>query len=400
MAIRFLKNSFRVAGLLLLGTAPLFAQKVPLAPIQRAAGQQAIQQNITRLSRRANRRLQSQLAVLFEPMRALYISPYHTPQEAIAPFAFQVYRGDGSNGTASAFAIEINGRIFGVTAGHVMRNITQMESRRLSDELAQRGVTTSPSFSTPYMFFQKQDGISITAPITSWRLSNYLGSDVAVFEIPAKAQDHIHPLKPAPKRAKPWQVASIMGFAQGKPLWFLTEEVLFASSHRLLLRKTSPILIDGMCGSPVLVNGKVVGLYVGAKEENQFITWDSFLHSNNIPALHYVAPIESIFPLINDLTGTTTLPVPMMKLFGRPGAELRPQDQLYSLALIRNGQQISILHPMELADPEHLENFFELEENDILRITITPHTYTAQKDKIFEYDVNVSSGQVTRREMP
>ena len=55
-----------------------------------------------------------------------------------------------------------------------------------------------------------------------------------------------------------------------------------------------------------------------------------------------------------------------------------------------------LTHADELTDPEHLENLFELQENDILRITVWPRTYTAQKDEIIEYDINVSSGQVVR----
>ncbi len=112
--------------------------------------------------------------------------------------------------------------------------------------------------------------------------------------------------------------------------------------------------------------------------------------------MHYAAPIENIFPLINDLTGTQELPTITMQVFGHPIAQLRPEDQLYSVKLFRNGKMEQLIHADELTNPEHLENLFELQENDVLRVTVVPHTYTTQKDKAIEYDINVSSGEVVR----
>lgn len=368
--------------------------------IQRAVTQGvAARQRVAALSRRANHRWYKQLAAFFEPPRIPYIPPKSPAQEDIAKFTFRLHRQGAPQYTASAFALEINGRVFGVTAGHVIQNTAQLESRRISTELIALGININSDVPGPYMLFKKKDGEFTSLPITSWRLSNTKGSDVAVFEIPPEALEHIHPLKLATKRAQPWQVASIIGFAENRPRRFPAEEILFATPHRLLMRKISPIEIDGMCGSPVLVNGKVVGLYVGAQEENvPSLLWAELLQqvsSKKLPGLHYASPIENIFPLINDLTGSHVLPGRVMKILGRPVAELRPQDYIHSIALIRNGKQISIFHPMELTDPEHLENFFKLQEHDTLNIMIISHPYTSQKREIFKYNVDVSTGQVT-----
>lgn len=82
-----------------------------------------------------------------------------------------------------------------------------------------------------------------------------------------------------------------------------------------------------------------------------------------------------------------------MKVLGRPVGILHPQEALLSVSLIRNGETKQVIAAEELTDPEHLEQFLELEENDVLRVTIIPQNSDVKST--FYYDINVSSGKVS-----
>ena len=397
-------KNFRIFGLLFFFfiTTPAYAQPSSIGQqVERAVLQQTLTPHgVITLSRQANEQLYKQLTAFFKPSTAPFRLLRHRLPPSNIPTTFRVHHAGEPTVTASAFAVEVNGRIFGVTAGHVMKNIADMEGRRALEERKAQGIYGDSDYFLPQMRVRTPDGSFISYDISSWRLSNPKGSDVAVFEIPAQMRAYVQPLPIATQRAQPRQIASIAGFAYDKPLWFRAEEILFSTPHRMLLRKSSTGKIDGMCGSPVLVDGKVTGLYVGAylKGETQLFLWNMprEFYSKKFPDMHYAAPIENIFPLINDLTGTRELPTITMQVFGRPVAQLRPEDQLYSIKLFRNNKMEQLTHADQLTDPEHLENLFELQENDILRITVMPHTYTPKKDEVIEYDINVSSGEVVR----
>lgn len=362
-----------------------------------------LERQIIQSSLQNNLPLRQRLSALFNPAKKTSLQPLQALPPGDVPFTFRVHRSGSPYSTASAFAVEIDGRIFGVTAGHVMTKIASMENRAYLSQQEERGIYSDFQLPFPQMRVQLPDGSFLSQNIVSWRQSNPFGTDVAVFEIPPQMRPYVRPLPLSGQQIRPGQTAAIAGFADDRPLWFPSEEILFASSYRLLLRKSSPRDINGMCGAPVLIDNQVAGLYVGAYlKENYQPMWHILLQnlfSKQLPEMHRAAPIESIFPLINELTGKATLPVAQMKVFGRPVAELHPEEQIYSVQLIRNGEEKETLYLGDLTDPEHLENFFTLQENDILRITIDTRTYSAQKDKPFLYEVNVSTGQVTRREL-
>ena len=357
------------------------AQRVPVAPIQRTIAEQTITKaSIAAQAQQSNLALYRQISVLLAPPRIQTKRPiYRLPLVANKPITFRVQNGEKAFplATASAFAVEIDGHLFGVTAGHVMHNISQ----------------------NPYMYFQTQEGDFATEKITSWRVSNLMGTDVAVFEIPPQAQSYVQPLPLSEQRAQPLQVSSIAGFSLNKPLWLTREEILLATSHRILIRNNFQKDNTGMCGSPVMVDGKVAGLYVGAFPRGipSSVLWLKLLQGvdpQSIPPLHLAAPIENIFPLVHDLLGKDVQHEGiLMKVLGHPIAVLHPQDELYSVMLLRNGETQSIIRAKELTDPEHLEQFLELQENDILRLTIFP-SHSVSNQSIIHYEINVSSGQV------
>ena len=360
-----------------------YAQKgVNAVKIERALNKQLLQaENFSHSIAQSKITLQTRLANLFRPSQLVNPPIYYQLPPSAKPVVFRVLRGLQTLpfSTASAFAVEIEGHLFGVTAGHVMQNISQ----------------------NPYMYFQTQEGRFATEKITSWRISNPMGTDVAVFEIPPKAKAHLQPLPLSTQRAEPLQMSSMAGFSVNEPLWLAKEEILFASSHRLLIRNNFQQNNTGMCGSPVMVNGQVAGVYVGAfpgGAPSAFL-WPKLVQefsSERLPRLHMAAPIENIMPLIHNLMQyNTTDEGILMKVLDHPVAILHPEDDLYSVSLIRNGNVQKIVRAEELTDPEHLEQFLELEENDILRVTIFPR-YLNPKHSILRYEVNVSSGKVTR----
>lgn len=338
---------------------------------------------VSLLARQSNLALKERLGALFRQPLVANPPIYYQLPPSVKPLVFRVQQDRQAPffATASAFAVEIDGHLFGVTAGHVMSNISQ----------------------NPYMYLQTPEGHVVTEKITSWRMSNPMGTDVAVFEIPPQAQAYLQPIPLSAQRAQPLQMSSIAGFSLNEPLWLAREEILLATSHRLLIRNNFQKDNTGMCGSPVMVDGKVVGLYVGAFARGvpSSVLWLKLLQGvdpQSIPPLHMAAPIENIFPLVHDLLGKDVQNEGiLMKVLGHPIAVLYPQDELYSVMLLRGGEVQKIIRAKELTDPEHLEQFLELQENDILRLTIFP-SHSVSNQSIIHYEINVSSGQVTQPE--
>ena len=85
----------------------------------------------------------------------------------------------------------------------------------------------------------------------------------------------------------------------------------------------------------------------------------------------------------------------MMYALGHPVGILHPNEYIMSVELFRQGEKIGKVHNNPLVDPNRLEQFFELQENDVLRITLNrPQTYEV-RDAYVAYDINVSTGEVT-----
>ena len=316
---------------------------------------------------------------MLRPPLEVNLPVHNTLPPGEKPITFQIHSSLFPEETASAFAVEVQGHLFGVTAAHVMRHVSQHPCIRL----------------------QTPDGNFISQEITSWRMSNTRGTDIAVFKIPPQVRQYIQPLPIATERAQPAQFASIAGFAFGEPRWFPREEILFSSSHRFLIRNCFQKANRGMCGSPVMIDGKVAGLYVRSFPYKMFspklnvpLLPDFSIQS--LPPLYVAAPIENILPLAHDLLGQDTQNEGiLMKVLGHPVGVLHPEEALLSVSLIRNGTTKQVIAAEELTDPEHLEQFLELEEDDMLRITISVD-HADSEPSIFFYEINVSSDEVTR----
>lgn len=297
------------------------------------------------------------------------------------PFTFQVQRTDAVfTGTASAFAINLNGKTWGVTAGHVMRN-------------------TLPG---PHMKIQTAPHSFKIVPIKKFFIGNSSGADIALFEIPKEATPYLTILEPAKQRANAGEKISIPGFTEGKPLFIANEKVLFSNSMRLFIQRTPLEDLTGFCGSPVLgKNNTVLAVYSGFMKKDLLYTHEWFIDlplevKLEMPNLHFAVPVENLQIMAKAAEANSLQQAgKMMKVFNHPVAQLHPDEFILSVEQFRDGEKIGRVHQNALVEPGKLEQFFELEENDVLRV-IVRRTQTAQNPSAYAiYDVNVSTGKVT-----
>lgn len=378
-----------------------------VAALQKAVTRQAFNaRQLAQLSQISNQLLQTKLRAFFRPAPTPSPIQFNFSSLTNAAGVFRIQRHEDSAFPASAFAVEVDGHLFGVTAGHVMYNSARLEDRQRLERLRAEGQEVPPFTHLPFARFAKENGDFLTLPIANFRLSNIFGTDVAVFEIPSQARPYVQPLPMSATLPQVGQTASISGFAADQPLHFAKEEVLFSSIYRLILRNSNERATTGMCGSPVTSNGQVVGIYVGFVQEDKIQNTSLFSltqpvkkENETLPDIHWVAPISLIMPLVDEMLGTTHREQNLiLKAAAHPVAVLRPEERILSVSLIRNAEKIGSVSAQELTDPEHLEEFFELQPNDILRIHIESDANGLSSQKIFFYDVNVSTGQVIRSE--
>ena len=115
------------------------------------------------------------------------------------------------------------------------------------------------------------------------------------------------------------------------------------------------------------------------------------------PDLHLAAPISLIKPLIRKMllqeSADEGLP---LKAAGYFIAKLQPEERISSVELIRDNKRIESVSANELTDPARLDQFFELQSEDILRVHISSASDGCNTDNRFIYELNVSSGEVTK----
>ena len=363
------KKLFLVA-LLVIFALPVQAIK-PIR-VQRVVAHQAT--SVASRSIHANRLAHLKLNALRSTRPSL---THHTYQSAIpahlsnAVFEIQISRTPRN--TASAFALNIGDQTVGVTAAHVMENIRH----------------------NPFVKVKTAGG-DIVAPISSFRIGNKNGNDVAIFEVPQEILPYIQALSPA--REIPTVGLEIQSprFVWGKPTFLQHEDIMFAGPHRILLRNQILSDITGACGSPILVNGKVVGVHVGSLSQREIptISWNELLLDNQISlqhSFHVASPIEHVLQLIAQETGAAGTP---LKVLGHPVHLMSPQEYLSSITLLRDGHMEKTYHAHPFMNFDKLEQFFELQENDVLRLVVEKPATSTQRAQTWFYDVNVSTGEV------
>ncbi len=299
------------------------------------------------------------------------------------PFTFQIQRfNDLDAETASAFAIELHGKTFGVTAGHVMKSIRK----------------------APYVKVENGSQ-TVIAPIKKFFIGNpnSNGLNLAIFELPQDILPYVTVLKPSARAPITGEYLSIPGFANGTALFVPQERVLIATPTKLLLQKTVTQGLRGFCGSPFLgKNNKVQAIYIGFvnKEILPSLKWLNDLPaqvSANMPAFHIAVPVQALNEMVEMAEADAGLKTgTMMYALGHPVAMLHPTESIKSVELFRHGEKVASVQYNPLVDPGRLEQFFKLEENDVLRVIVN-YTNPGEPFPLSKsYDVNVSTGQVTK----
>ena len=358
---------------------PLYAQ-LKLGPkAQRIRSGRLLQPRVSTLSRMTNAALERRLNQIAQIPPATGTIKRGHPRRP----TFQLQFGnDPHRETASAFAIKLNNKVWGVAAGHVMQSIIPQ----------------------PHMKIEETPDNFITVPVKKYVIGNPDGIDVALFEIPEQTLPYLTILEPAERSVTMREAVDIPGFAFKEALWISNEKVLLATPLRLFIQKTSDKNLRGFCGSPVLLqNGRVRGVYAGFADADILSQYAWF---NDLPGstrksmsnLHYAIPIEAVELMARGIeqNGSLLKNGMMMQVLGRPVALLHPNEYIHSVEQFRNGEKIGKqIFKDILIDPSKLEQFFELEENDVLRITLNRRQTPQVRDGYVAYDVNVSTGQVT-----
>lgn len=371
--------------ILLLGNlfVPAYAQlkNISGAVKRIRAGHLLPRPSVSRWSRQANLALERKL---YQTPRAVASTPISSSLKKGHKMrsAFQVQYTDGpAQETASAFAINLNGKIWGITAGHVMRNIS----------------------AKPHMKVETTPGVFSIAPIKKFFIGNPRGMDIALFEIPSTELAHLTILQPAKRSPLVGETISVSGFSQ-KQAWSLSgEKVLFSTPLKLFIQKTFEQDLRGFCGSPIVTaEGRVSAVYSGFADIPILRQFDWF---NDLPwdtreamsSLHYAIPIEVLELMAKGIeqNGSLLKNGTMMKVFHHPVALLHPNEYIMSVEQFRNGEKIGKIHKNPFINPEKLEQFFELEENDVLRVYVNRPQTVEVRTAYVGYDINVSTGEVT-----
>ena len=321
------------------------------------------------------------------------VSPVFQIQHTDSPFAK----------ASSAFAIDLfnNGEVWGVAAGHVGRNITHSHHK-----IARK----------PHMRVQTGPNSFIIAPLEKEKfyIGNPNGMDIVLFKIPKEVLPYITVLHPTEQHAPSLgQEVTIYGFLEqpAQPFTLYRQKVLFSSPLRIVLEKTPDIDLRGACGSPGLTNGYVSMVHIGSDSVGTLIWYDWF---NKLPEeikrsmsnMHYAIPIDVVKMMAKTIeeTGSLNEGGMMMKVLGHPVALLHPNQSIMSVEQFRNGKSVTKINNFRhfSLNPEQLELFFELQENDILRISLDEFSLQQAfpSSPSVVYDVNVSTGQVTKIPVP
>lgn len=357
--------------------------------------------SISNLSHRANNFFYNKLRRI--SARAAWASHQPLEEERAFRSTFLLrYNDDPALPTrkeASGFAIALkdkngNEKIWGVTAGHVARNISAHKRARNRK---------------PHIRIQKGTDNFTVFPIEKIFIGNPEGMDIALFEIPKEALPHITVLQPAEQAPAVGEKVSIQGFLaeQGQPFSLMDQTVLLSTSFKIFLKKTPEEEMTGFCGSPGFTNGRVSMVYIGYNSGEvlaQKATWFNKLSPRKQAAmsggLHYAIPIGVVKLMANSIeeTGSLNEGGMMMRVFGHPVVLLHSNESIVFIEQIRNGEVIAKVEGRKYSpiDPEKLELFFDLQENDILRVSLDSFSMEHPVPSVsIVHDINVSTGKVT-----
>ena len=118
--------------------------------------------------------------------------------------------------------------------------------------------------------------------------------------------------------------------------------------------------------------------------------------------MHYAIPIDRVASMAKSIeqNGSTSEGGVMMKVLGHPIAQLQPNESIVFIEQLRNGKNVAKvqLDRHFPVNPSYLELFFNLQENDVLRVSLDSYSKQHPYPPVSViYDVNVSTGQITQQ---
>ncbi len=331
-------------------------------------------------SRIANEAAFSSVSPLFVSGHPTIMRPLRPAPEKIKSAVFTLQHNPRTHGKGSAFAIEVDGEIWGVTARHIFDDIGR----------------------APFLSVQDESGKSIFFQVYSAREGNVHGADIAVFRLPKQVLAYIKPLKIETQLPEANQSIQSAGFSQGIFGWFADIKVLFSSQHRILARYKDFPVRSGYCGSPLIKDGKVIGVFVGVSqaESVQATDWYQLISpyfKRSIHSFAHIVPISWVYELLQqEQTGKSGGVV--FSIFDTPLGILHPDENIHSIQQIRHGRLYNTLYAYPFMDYAHLERFLEIEPQDIIRITVQKGDRSSAKRQTFIYEFNVETNKVSRME--
>lgn len=356
------------------------------------ASQQSVEQMVRQSSRQAleavafskisNDKGVQSAAPLFTPNFALStLRPLKPAPVNVRRSVFTLQYSPDSHGKGSAFAVEIDGEIWGVTARHVLDDIGR----------------------APYISINNKRGKPIFVPVYSVREGNVHGADIAIFRIPSKLLLYITPLQPDYDLPPANTVAQSGGFSHGIFGWFNHVDVLFSSAHRILARYQDFPVRSGYCGSPFLVDGKVVGVFAGITphDTSKTASWNTLFNgvfNTPINDFSQIVPIAWVRRLVKEARHEKGPAGASLKLLGNTLGLLHADEYVQSIQQLRNGRLLKTLDAYPFMDYNHLERFLDIGPEDVIRVIVQQGDRSSSKRRTFWYEWDVPSGTLVRTE--
>lgn len=288
---------------------------------------------------------------------------------------FTLQHSPKTHGKGSAFAIRINGQVWGVTAKHILNDIGR----------------------EPYIELFDENGKPFYTQIFTVREGHLRGADIAIFKIPPQLNNYIVPLEADEKLPSPAYAVQSAGFSRGNFAWFNKVDVLFSSPHRILARYQDFPVLNGYCGSPLLVNGKAVGVFVGivGNTNTQSAEWRKLLDNKPINDFNQIVPIQWVRRLVEQVNHPQQATGTLIRILGRPITHLTPDDAVIKIQQFRKGRLYKQISAYPFMDYLHLERFFDVEAHDKIRVIIHKGSNAGAHPAERWYDLDLSTGTLT-----
>lgn len=292
---------------------------------------------------------------------------------------FTVQATAESKHKGSAFAVNIDGHTWGVTARHVMDDISH----------------------TPYMTFPTENG-PVTLLATPSKEGSVAGADVALFEIPLQALPYLKPLELAEELPAAHTLLSSSGFAHGNFLSQPEREVLFASQYRILTKYVSfNAQESGYCGSPLMHNGKVAAVHIGSmlSDKIQTAAWYGGTlgqFENKVHDISLAVPAAWLRVLANQAKGVSSVPGTAVIFNGLPIFSLQPTDSINFIMQLRYGRVLKTLPRYPFMDFAHLERFFDVQPGDVLRMEVQVGQGSGRARQKYWYEWTAGENQIAK----